>query len=87
MNDHSTNVETEPASPARGTARTLVVFLGIAIVIGLIVSAAIFRSWTLFLIGALVLIPYALLLMAPAWLAQSAKEVQEDSESTDGPGR
>lgn len=60
--------------------KTLLTYFVIAVVLGCILAAILFQRWTLIWIGALVLIPYALLLMAPVWLARSTKVAKDTQE-------
>lgn len=51
----------------------------IALVIGLIAAAIVFRTWTFFFIVLLVVVPYALLLTAPTWLARMSQRPAESN--------
>lgn len=71
-NPHSLRVE-------RSVGRFVAVIVLGAVVIGLIVAAAMFRQWTLVLIGALFVIPFVLLVSAPVWLAGATKVAQDET--------
>lgn len=62
----------------RVVGRTMAGFVVAAIVIGLVAAAIGFRDWFLLGIAALVFFAYALLLMAPAWLATTTKVAQDE---------
>ena len=75
MNQPALHPHTDRTQPAlnatqRSVGWVALRFIIIAIVIGLIMAAIVFHTWTYFFIVLLVVVPYALLLMAPAWLAR-----------------
>ena len=63
----------------RRVARTLTLIVLGCIAIGLIISAILFRQTLLAAIGALVIIPFILLVSAPVWLAGVTKEAQDET--------
>jgi predicted MFS family arabinose efflux permease len=66
----------------RRVTRTVLTYLAIAVVIALVISAILFRQWTLFLLAVVILIPYAFLLLAPIWLARSTQVAQNEREAS-----
>jgi hypothetical protein len=60
-------------------ARTLTLVVLACIGLGLIISAILFRQMLLAAIGALVIIPFMLLVSAPVWLAGVTKEAQDET--------
>jgi Flp pilus assembly protein TadB len=75
MDESASEPQTDRTKAAlTGTQRrvgwTMLTFVIIAIAIGLVMAAIVFRTWTFFFIVLLVVVPYALLLTAPAWLAR-----------------
>lgn len=75
MNQPALHPQTDRTQPVlnatqRSAAWVALRFIIIAIVIGLVMAAIVFHTWTYFFIVLLVVVPYALLLMAPTWLAR-----------------
>ena len=62
-----------------GVGRILIKYVAFVLAAGLILSAIVFRQWWLIGVGALVLIPYMFLILAPMWLADTTKEAQDET--------
>ena len=75
MNQPALHPQTDRTQPALNVTQRRIGwvalrFIVIAIVIGLIMAAIVFHTWTYFFLVVLIVVPYALLLMAPTWLAR-----------------
>ncbi len=73
MNQQVTDTElTQPTLTLAQRRSGWIIFRFIvgAIVIGLVLSAIVFRTWAQFWLALMVLVPYLLLLSAPTWLAR-----------------
>ena len=82
-----TSASTEARVQSR-VSRTVLIFLGIALIIGVVVSALIFSNPKLLLLGMLIFVPYAFVLMAPVLLARSthaADEAKDAPSKADSP--
>lgn len=62
----------------------MLTYVVIAIVVGLGLAAVLFHTWTLFLLGLLVIIPYSLVLLAPVWLSRTTSVAQDTPDLTEG---
>jgi len=83
----TTPQETTAATDARvqkKVSRTVLTFLVIALIIGVIASAIFFSNPKLLLLGILIFVPYAFLLMAPVLLARSTHAADEAHRASSG---
>lgn len=61
----------------RSVGKQMVAIVGLVVVVGIIVSAALLRDWTFIYLGLLLFVPFMILLLAPVWLAATTKKAQD----------
>jgi hypothetical protein len=84
-NDDVDAMVPEPVS--RNVGRTLARYgIGFSL-LALIAAAALFRSWTVFVIGLIFAVAFVMLITAPLWLGLSGEVADETEASKRGLGR
>ena len=75
----ATSTGTLPSRVERRVGHTLLLIVRAALVIGLLVSASLMQRFMPVVVGAIFVVPFLLLVSAPAWLASVTKQSQDET--------